>query len=199
MNFEKYIRQSHSGIFIVTLLFCIFPAILTYLIIFKTGSVTNMLSTVILTVFLWLIPLFSFQIFLIPYFTYKRKMKWLAESGLLKIAEEDFSRAESFFVDSIRVGERFVYRAGGEEIILIGSFSKMRMNKTVYTGDRSGEEWSYILVEDRRNIEIFHTEESVEYYRNEWERLAKKLSDLNPDLIVDRNIETRFVHITHFE
>ena len=129
------------------------------------------------------------------YFSYrkhKQNMKLLEKRGILKSAEDDFSHAEPFFKDCLRVGDKYLFMNGEGRLVFINCLSVMRIEKIVYSGARSDIVWEYYLTVNGNEISIYHSDV---YEPTEWERLAKKLTSLNYELKVDRKIKTKHVFI----
>lgn len=193
MNYNNYVVPKPWIALLIVAVFGIFPVMMTYLLVFDPEGITDMKSAVMLDALFWVI------VFIIFHFLYGRwilrynqRKKQLAESGLLKIADDDFNTAEIFFEDRIRVGEKFIFVKGNGEIILITDVNSIRRQKTIYTGDRHGTDWDLIAAVKWKNVTLFCTSS---FSQKDWVKITDKLSALNPEMVIDMNIETKQVYV----
>jgi len=193
MTLQKYLRPDRGHAFIYMGLLSILPLFLTYLIVFKTDSFTNLPLLVIIDIILWAIVIFKYYFsYAYPLKEYKKNMKLLKERGILKLAEDDFTHAEQYFQHGVRVGDKFIFGLGRVGVIPISCLNSMRIVKTLYTGAITDVEWSYYITENGVDTLFYHSDF---YYQPEWENLAKHLTSVNPDIKVNRKIETKTVYV----
>lgn len=194
MDYEKYISPSPWLALVIIGFFIIFPIITTYVILFEREGITDMKGIVIFDAIMWLIIFILYHVLYgSDRLRFKKRKKQLAERGLLKIADDDFSTAEQLFDNNIKVGDKFIFAKGKGKIIIISDVKSIKRKKTIYTGERNETVWSLIVLENGNRMILFS---STFFSPIDWERTAEKLKSLNRGIIVDREIEIERIHVT---
>jgi len=193
MTLQKYLKPDIGSAYVKIGISLILPIFLTYLLVFKKDSFTNLPLLIIIDIVLWIIVVYKYYFsYSYPLKEYRRNMKLLKERGILKLAEDDFTHAETYFKNGVLIGDKYIFGLNRVGVIPISSIDGMKIVKILYTGAITDIEWNYYLIENGMDILFYHSDY---YYQPEWENLAKKLKSVNPDIKVKRNIETKTVFV----
>ena len=193
MKFEKYVRSSILRTVIVTAALSITCLTATYFVFFRSSDRVKTSDRLIIMLVFWGIASMIYYIVCgAPLHQLKRRKKDLEERDLLKAADDEFEMADSYFGNTLRVSETFVYCKGRGLIIPARDLICVkRMRKITRQGNGASSSVWWVIGAEYDNDNFYRQLCAMPSEAPpDWERLTEKLEEIAPRLAVEQDIVT---------
>lgn len=161
----------------------------------KKDNLSGVILVIGYIIICYVVAFFAFLFFyLYPQRGYKELINELKEKNLLELAERDFRFSEKYVCGKARLGKTYLFGQGNGLLIPIEELKTIRITMTEHYGDEDYKKWTILITtygksEKEQCLCTLRSDHDYSFREKDWNMLTSKLSDMNPDLIVDDRVE----------
>ena len=193
-NFYKFNHPSKRQGILVPLACFLIGFALTLLVVFpdKKDNLSGVILVIGYIIICYVVAFFTFLFFyLYPQRGYKELINELKEKNLLELAERDFRFSEKYVCGKARLGKTYLFGQSNGLLIPVEELKSIRITMTEHYGDEDYKKWTILITtsDKERCLCTLRSDHDYSFREKDWNMLTSKLSDMNPDLIVDDRVE----------